>query len=394
MMNISAFVIHHSSDFDGYFSGAIAIKFLEKQPEFIQINTIPVNYPYNFHRIQGGINAAREKNHVIVTFVLDFSFSSSEMEWLIENSDIMFFCDHHQGSEYIYEGIREKYSNNDKVNFNDFAVGGNFTYMHVDNYNILKLANYLPNDKYERSIIVNFDASNKFAACKLTYNLLFQSPVTPVVIQHVNDIDLSKVKSEETINFKEFLDKISWKNYKLLKNIIFNNSITNEATLMDVIPLQTIYNTFGRLFIERRKETINKLLTRFAPFKIPQCPNLKCGICNNTNGSLTTELLNHACSSLGFDVAIAFYDDLVSGVRGFSLRTLREDLDLNEVVEKITGVKGKGHKRSTGFSLPLEKGVDFVYNNIEKGERSNGSETLIYEFQPLEDDDFGVQGLY
>ncbi len=332
---ISSFILHHRSDIDGYGSAAIAAQYLDNFPFYIESNTVPVNHNvYDFNKIKNFIS--KSKGHVWI-FVLDFTFSEKEMKWLVDNSDKFFWVDHHSTVYETYKNIT-KYITED----------GSRIWKEID-----------PKDKYFKKYFIDFDNNNEQAAIKLIYNMLFPKNDENTYVNYISDIDIWKIASPETINFREFIHKMPWKNYKFLKSIIFKNKFINSV-ISEESTLPIIYK-FGEIFQQRKREQVSKACKRF----ISGIYNgYKICIVNNTNSEINNEILNNMCAKEKFDIAFSYFDDLVNDNRGFSIRTNRDDIHVGKLAEKLG--TGGGHPKSAGFSIKLQKGIELI-NLMTKG---------------------------
>ncbi len=330
---VEALIIHHSSDIDGYGSASVAIQFLENQKFYIKTKTVPINYNvYDFNRIKKIILDIKQKNYLWV-FIVDFSLSSDETKWIIDNCDKLFWCDHHSSDELIstIEEVQQ--------------------YLVENNQKIYQTA--VINDR-RKNYFFKFDLNRdnpEKAAILLTYEMLFPNDPPNKYVQYISNLDLWKLDEIKIVNFREFIHKLPWKNYKKLKHFIFNGTIHKSKIPKEVV--DELIDVFGSTFLSKKKQQIEKISSRFVFGKFH---NYTCCVINNTNSEINSELLNYMCMN-GVDIAMSYYDDLINDVRGFSLRTMRDDINLTEIASSLNG---GGHKKASGFSLPLEKGIKLV----------------------------------
>jgi len=328
-MTKNALILHHSSDLDGYGSAVVALKFLKEQNDYIDSIQIPVNYnSYDFKSIQNTIYNLQKLGEVWI-FVLDFSFEEKEMEWLIEKSSKLFWCDHHPTIQKRVNNIREKLITKNIDIFNNFNQYG------------------------EQKLFFNFDFNNKQAAIALTWYLLFSNEPIPTFIKHINNADLWKFDDPKTIYFKEFVYSLEWKNYKFLTDLLFNNYLT-ERFNNEEYSLEYIIDDIGKLLSKSKKRQIKSKQKHFIKGYIE---NYSACIINNTNNEINSDVLNYMCKEHNFDISLSYFDDLVNNKKIFSIRSIKENIDVGLIAKKFNG---GGHKKAAGFSLSLSDGNIFL----------------------------------
>ena len=336
---VTALIIHHSSDLDGYGSACVAIQYLESQKFYIKTKTIPINYNiYDFNRIKNIIKEIKKDGYLWV-FILDFSLSENETKWIIDNCDKLFWADHHPPIIPVVKSVKK--------------------YL-IDNKQTIHKTSVL-NDR-RKNYFFNFDLNEENptkAAILLIHEMLYPNKKENKFIRFINNLDLWKMDSIEIVHFREFIHKLPWKNYKVLKHFIFNHSIFKTEIPKEIV--EELIDVFGSVFLAKKKEQIKKAKNRFIEGRYK---NYKVCIINNTNSEINNELLNSMCVEDKYDFAISYFDNLVNNLRGFSIRTMRDDIKVNEIAKKYNG---GGHKKSSGFSLKLEDGIDFV-NKLINGE--------------------------
>jgi len=311
---VTAIILHHSSDLDGYGSAVTAIKWLEEQNFYIKIKMVPINYNiYNFRNIQSMINEINKTSTVWV-FILDFS---------------------HQTIEPLTIKIEE----------------------YLQDKQICKFA--VTNDK-QKNYFFNFDFTNEKAAIHLTWEMLNENIAPNIYINYINNLDLWKFDKHEIIYFREFVYKLTWKNYKFLKSFIFNQQILN----LKGEQLDEVINTVGKLFIDKKNDQLKKTANKFISGYLN---NFKACVFNNTISEINSDMLNYMCREHGYDIALSYYDDLVNDVRGFSIRCVNEKIHVGKIAKKFGG---GGHKKAAGFSIKLENGNDFI-QKIKNGKKEN-----------------------
>ncbi len=332
---VTALILHHSSDLDGYGSAVVAIKWLEEQNFYIKTKTIPVNYNvYNFNYIQRTVNQINQTDPVWV-FILDFSLKTKEMKWLIDNSQKVFWCDHHPTIQNTVKDV-ETYLDEKQVSIQNTAVISDRT----------------------KNYFFNFDFTGEKAAILLTWEMLNPNIEANTYIKYINNLDLWKFDDYKIIYFREFIYKLLWKNYKFLKCFIFNNQLLNTNIKDD--KLQEIINTVGKIFIEKKNDQIQRTTQKFVSGKLK---GYKACLFNNTISEINSDVLNYMCREQKYDIALSYFDDLVNNTKGFSIRCVRDDIDVAEIVKQFGG---GGHSKAAGFSINLQDGNELI-QKIKRG---------------------------
>ncbi len=335
---VTALILHHSSDLDGYGSAVVAIKWLEEQNFYIKTRTIPVNYnAYNFNYIKLAINQINEEDDVAWVFVLDFSLKTNEMKWLIDNSQKVFWCDHHPTIQNTLKEVKH-YLNEKSVSIQDIAVINDWT----------------------KNYFFNFDFTNEKAAILLTWEMLNPNIKPNKYIKYINNLDLWKFDNHEIIYFREFVYKLLWKNYKFLKSFIFDKQLLNTE-FKDVILDKTI-DTIGKIFIEKKNDQIKKTVNKFISGYLN---GYNTCVINNTISEINSDVLNYMCREHNYDIALSYFDDLVNNTKGFSARCIRDDINVGQIVRQFGG---GGHAKAAGFSINLQEGNDLI-QKIKHGKK-------------------------
>ena len=329
---ITSLIIHHSADLDGYGSAAVAINYLESQKFYIKTKTIPINYNvYNFEKIKEIIDEINSQSYLWI-FVLDFSLSTEEMKWMIDNCNKFFWCDHHPTVQDTVENVTNYIKSNGEKIYNRAVINNR-----------------------KKNYFFNFNFDNDKAAILLTHEMLYNTEANNY-IKYISNLDLWKIDDPNIIYFREFIHSFPWKNYKRLKQFIFTGKLDKNSTASKE-EMEQLIQLVGRVFIEKKKEQIDKIKTRFKSGKLE---NYKICIINNTNAEINSEMLNQMCQQ-GYDVAISYFDDLVNNVRGFSLRSVEDNIIVNKIAKKYGG---GGHPKAAGFSLSIDEGHEFVKKMI------------------------------
>ena len=331
----NAIIMHHSADIDGFSSAAISIKFLEDLGIQPLIRTIPVNYgSYNFKIIKKKVRQYPDT----WIFCLDFSFYLDEMMWLVDNSRKLFWMDHHPTIQQTYRKVVD--------------------YL---NKNFIKIYNKVKKDIFikKQNYIINMDFENKNAANKLTFLSLFDkhsySDNVVNFIDNLSKIDLMKIEEQSVKNLCEFIHKIPWKNYQVMKKIIFEpTTIFNNQSINDI---NNFIDISGKFFIKEKKSSLDKKKSKF---KKGVFKNYNVVIINNTDTTRNSEILKTQLKNSNVDISLSYFDDLNRNLRFFSWRSSKPNIDVGRICSQLKNANGGGHKNSAGCYMSLENGINFV----------------------------------
>jgi len=302
----SSLIIHHSKDLDGFGSACLIIEKLiniDKTHTKQQIKTFPVDAnSYNFNNIISSIDNTKD------VYILDFCLTLNEMLEIQSKCHNLIFIDHHISSNEISQKLKE----------------------------------------YNNTIVV-FDCSNeRYSACGLVYSYYFNNYPPNYLVDAINYSDILKSTNEFTRSIISFLSIIPWKNYNVLREILFREQLNNIKISKELI------NIIGKMKVINNEKYIETLIIGNVG-TIGEYNGIKCFIINNTNGSINSEMLNKSLYKHNVKLAISYSDILNENKRIFSLRSI--DVNSYDIAKLYNG---GGHEYAAGFSMSLNDGVKFV----------------------------------
>jgi len=338
-------LISHSVDLDGYGSMATILEFLfQNNVSHYQINIIPINYnTYSFNSVLQRGQYINSHKHNIVTFITDFSLPIEEFDELYKRSNTVFWVDHHSGRSKLIKQIVKKYYYED----------------------------------HNKKLFLRFNLTGRNSAVQLIYNLLFKT-LPPFLIKIISDGDLYKWNYPISKSVLQLLRLVDWRNLEALRQLLFhhnffgfsefkefllsNNKYKNQNLAVqnnDKI-LTTFLYEIGSLLYLNRTNLINQILKSM--LVTGYYKSYKCGIINCTHGELISDLGNKISEKVN-GIGIVYSDKLPFNQRVFSLRC-RPEININ-VAKIAEEYNGSGHEFAASFSLPIDKGVEFVNSIID-----------------------------
>lgn len=299
-------VIHHSKDLDGYTSAVIIIEFLCNKLNVAKdnIKTFPVDYNnYDFANIIESINQDT------IVYIADFCFEKNEMNEIVNKAKLTYIIDHHSKTKTILSSI--------------------------DN---------------SKMIIVYNPENVKYSACGLAYEFFFKKSIEDnYIIECINNMDIWNFSKSYCTSVVSFVNSLPWKNYNVLRNLVFHSKINDYYIPRELIEL------LGETFSNSYEKQIELIISSDSGV-IVEFEGYKCFLINNNNGAINSEMLNKSIRKYNVDIAMSYRDVLGDKPRRFfSLRSI--DVDVNYIALKYGG---GGHHSAAGFCLSLEDGIKLV----------------------------------
>jgi nanoRNase/pAp phosphatase (c-di-AMP/oligoRNAs hydrolase) len=343
---IYAIIIHHNSDLDGYGSAVTAIEWLCKRFDNTFIHTIPINYnSYNIDDIVNKIETKtsnKKPDDKIFIFLLDFSLQFDELVKIEKLCNRLIWIDHHEQAQSIVDEFKN--------------------YIKTKNNKTKYTITFYPSYKND---------PNRIGAAGLTYQTLFPDALTvPQILLAIAYHDVWRFSYKYIRPLISFIQILPWKNYYFLRKLIFEEKI--DGLEQKGAELLNILCNFGKLLETFREKQIQSMMKYFSFGKFE---NYNVAVLNNTNSTLTSDLLNTILNIHNdLDFSISYFDNLRDNLRVFSLRSLNGDVNVGKIAKQVATkfeMNGGGHNTAAGFACPLQDGVELIKSLFKQKENVN-----------------------